>query len=612
MAASTLPFSLAALLRGAPVLLAALSLPASAQDLTRLTGADPVLTSGSSRAVNWVDVDGDGDLDLYVTNGGSLFENNEYYRNDGGTFTARPSSPIAQDSLRADGSSWGDYDNDGDPDLFVVSWWGELNALFRNDGAGAFTRITSGAPVTSGTYSEGCAWVDYDGDGDLDLYVANSGNGTPETRGNALYRNDGGTFAPVAGQPLVGENSTTRHPSWGDYDNDGDADLFLANEGGENNRLFQNLLTETGAPIFTEPGLPPLTTDGGDSWSASWGDFDNDGDLDLIVGNQHGETNFFYRNELTETGSVGFSSITDQKPAMNTGWTASTHWADWDNDADLDLVFANGWAAFATKRQKNYYYRNDGDILNRANATAVSADTAWAYGAAWGDYDDDGDLDFAVANWWGTGETNFLYRNEAQTTGNHWLRVRCVGVQSNRSGIGARITVTAVVGGSPVTQLREITGADGYCSQTLEAHFGLGDAAQAETIVVRWPSGGTQTLTAVPADQVLEIVESLPVDAPGLGAAPPGLRLDARPNPFRGTTAVSWSLGAPGTVRLSVLDATGRRVRELVRGPVGAGAHRAVWDGADDRGRSVSGGVYFLRLDAPEGVAGVRKIVRLR
>ena len=593
---------------------AAAPLPAPAQDLTRLTGVDPVLTVGSSRAINWVDADGDGDLDLYVTNGGSLHENNEYYRNDGATFVPQPASPIAQDSLRADGSSWGDYDNDGDPDLFVVSWYGELNALFRNEGDGGFTRIMTGPPETTGTHSEGCAWVDYDSDGDLDLYVANSGNGNPGSADNLLYRNDGSTFAVIASEPLVGEGSVTRQPSWADYDNDGDVDLFLANEGGENNRLFQNRLVETGTATFVDLDLPPVTSDGGDSWSASWGDYDNDGDLDLVVANSHNEFNFLYRNELAETGSATFSAVTATGPATVRGWTAGTQWADWDNDADLDLVLTNGWASFPIRKRTNFYFRNDGGVLNRDTSSAAAGDSAWSYGAAWGDYDDDGDLDFAVANWFGEGEANFLYRNEADSNGNHWLRVRCAGTSSNASGIGCRITVTATVGGSPVTQIREITGADGYCSQTLEAHFGLGDATQAD-ITVRWPSGGVQTLDGVAADTRLLVTEDTTV---GLLENPTEgresrLRLGApRPNPFRDHTVIEWALVGPESVRLTVTDAAGRRVRELRRESGRAGSHRTVWDGTTDGGRPAADGVYFVRLDAGENATRTRKVVLVR
>jgi hypothetical protein len=384
---------------------------AFAQDLTKITGVPPVLTTGSSRSVNWVDGDGDGDLDLYVTNGGSPNENNEYYRNDGGSFVHDTGSAIAMDSLRADGSTWGDYDNDGDSDLFVVSWYGELNGLFDNNGDGSFTRVLAGPPATTGTYSEGCAWVDYDADGDLDIYVANSGNGTPGTEDNLLYRNDGTGFVEITTEPLAGEGTTSRQPSWGDYDSDGDVDLFVANEGGENNHLYQNQLAQTGTATFLDVDAGAPTNDGGNSWSASWGDFDNDGDLDLIVGNSGGEANFFYRNELAETGTATFFKITDQQPAMNQGWIAGTHWADWDNDADLDLMMTNGFAQFPTRRRKNFFYRNDDGILHRDNTSVAAADSGWSYGAAWGDYDDDGDLDLAVANWFSTGQANYLYRN---------------------------------------------------------------------------------------------------------------------------------------------------------------------------------------------------------
>ncbi len=423
---------------------------AGAQELSRIISGAPVDAISSSRAINWVDTDGDGDLDLYVTNGGSPGEHNEYYRNDGGTFWRDEGIAIALDGLRADGSSWGDYDNDGDPDLFVVSWYGELNALYENLGGGSFASVGTGPPVTTGTYSEGCAWVDYDADGDLDLYVSNSGSG--DFQDNLLYRNDGGgVFAEITTGPVVNDGATSRGPCWADYDNDGDVDLFVANESGENNSLYRNELVETGGASFSSLLAGAITSDGGDSWSGSWGDYDNDGDFDMVVANQSGEVNFLYRNELAETGEPQFSRILDQDPAIDGGWLAGTHWADWDNDGDLDLMMTSGWALVPTRLRKCIYYRNDNGVLNRDISSAASADRAWSYGASWGDYDADGDLDLYTANWNGTGEANYFYRNEANASGNLWLTVGCEGSASNRSGKFRVRTATAARTCAPIS-----------------------------------------------------------------------------------------------------------------------------------------------------------------
>lgn len=591
----------------------AVASPSAAQNLTRVVGVDPALAAGSSRSVNWVDTDGDGDLDLFVTNGGSLFENDEYYRNDGGVFVRDMTAAIALDSLRSDGSSWGDYDNDGDPDLFTVSWYGEVNALFENLGGGAFSRVTTGPAVNTGTYSEGVAWVDYDADGDLDLYVTNSGTGA-NFRANLLYRNDGGALTEVTTGPLVNDDTISRQASFADYDDDGDVDVFIANESGQNNELFRNRLVETGIADFEAVNAGALTNDGGDSFSASWGDFDNDGDFDIIVANFSGQQNFFYRNQLTETGLPTFVRINDQAPGTNQGWTVGTHWADWDNDADLDLMVTNGFAPVPNTFRRNFYYRNDAGTLIRDQTTPAALDSGWAYGAAWGDSDDDGDLDLCIANWMGSGQVNGYYVNGAQGSGNHWLTFDCVGVVSNRSGIGCKVTATATIGGDVVTQVRQITGSDGYCSQTLRGHFGLGDATVIDVLTVRWPNRVEQVLTNVPADAHLVIVEDTSVDVPALpdrGAAG-AMRIETiAPNPFRSSTSIRYALASDARVQLSIVDTAGRRVRRLESAMRAPGAHEFAWDGRDDGGARVATGMYFVELATPADRA-TRRVLLVR
>lgn len=586
--------------------------PSVAQNLTRVVGMDPAIATRSSRSVTWADTDGDGDLDLYVTNGGSQFEGNEYYRNDGGVFFRDLTSAIVIDSLRDDGASWGDYDNDGDPDLFVVSWYGENNALFENLGGGSFSRVTVGPAVNTGTYSEGVAWVDYDADGDLDLYVVNSGTGAT-FRANLLYRNDGGTLVEVTTGPLVNDDTISRQGSWADYDDDGDVDVFIVNEAGQNNQLFRNRLVETGIADFEAVDAGPLTNDGGDSFSSSWGDFDNDGDFDVIVANFSGQPDFFYRNELAETGLPTFSRIVDQGPSMPNGWTVGTHWADWDNDADLDLMVTNGFAPNPSTFRRNFYFRNDAGTLVRDQTSAASSDSGWSYGGGWGDSDGDGDLDLLIANWMGSGQQNFYYVNGAEANGNHWLTFDCIGVTSNRSGIGCKITATATIGGEVVTQVRNITGSDGYCSQTLRGHFGLGDATQVDVLTVRWPNRGVQTLTNVPVDAHLQIVEDTSVDVPSPShGGIDQIRIErVAPNPFASDTAIRYALASDARVRLSIVDPAGRRVRRLQDGMRPSGVHDFAWDGCDDGGTPVAAGVYFVEI-ASAGHRASQRVLLLR
>ncbi len=589
--------------------------PAHAQTFTKMTGVVPAILAGGHRATNWVDMDDDGDLDLYVTRGGTLFENNVLYRNDGGgTFVQDTSNAIANDSIRADGSTWGDYDGDGDNDLFVVSWYGENNALFENLGSGNFQRVTTGPAVTTGTFSEDCAWVDYDNDGDLDLFVANSNN-----EKNMLYRNDGGgTLTPLLGTPIAALNRNSRHGAWADYDGDGDQDLLVVNESNQPNELYQNQL-DTGLAFFVSVDAGDLTTVLKQSFSASWGDFDNDGDLDVVIAESNAQKNSFYRNELVESGTATFTNLIDIGPAAHRGWSISTHWGDFDNDADLDLILTNGFSNTPGQIRRNFLYRNDGGDLVKILTGVIPEDTLWTYGASWGDYDGDGDLDLHTANWINNDQTCGLYRNEAQANGNHWLTVKCVGTVSNTTGIGATIRAKAMVDGSPVWQMRIVSGSDGQSSQNLWQHFGLADASTVDSLVVEWPSGTVQVLESVAVDQVLTVVEP---DSGAVGVnesprTPPGFLREARPNPFRSKTAVRFELPARGDVSLNIHDVSGRLVRALDAGSRDAGLHEVTWDGRATAGGPVAAGVYFARLavtsrDGPVPATTVESVRLLR
>ncbi len=566
----------------------------AAQSFTAITSGHPVTTLGGHRSASWIDMDGDGDLDLHVTRGGSVGENDDLYRNDGGgTFTPDSTNALAQDGLRSVGATWGDYDNDGDTDVFSTSWHGEVNGLWDNVGSGAFQRVLTGPVVTTGSFSESGSWVDYDNDSDLDLFVANSG--TPPV-GNFLYRNDGsGSFVPLSSGPVVTDPQLSRHGAWGDWDDDGDVDLFVANESNQANRLYKNLLVETGTADFQAEAAGTLTTELTSSFSASWGDFDNDGDLDLIVANHSGQNDGLYRNELVETGIPTMTKLVAAVPSTIGGWTVSSMWGDFDNDGDLDLVMTNGFSTTPGQTRRNFILRNDGGgVFVRDLTSPPATDVGWSYSASLGDYDADGDLDLFVANWQDNAQANWLYRNDAEASGNHWLQVRCVGTASNRSGIGTKIRATATIGGTPVTQTRHVSGSDGYCSHNLVQHFGLGDATTVD-VVLRWPSGTMQAIHGVAADQLLTVVEESSVGvAETLGSRPLGLR--ARPNPFRASTVFAFDLPTAAPVRLDVFDAAGRRVRSLARGERSAGAHEVTWDGRNNGGTKVGPGVYFYRL----------------
>ena len=448
---------------------------------TRIFDGEIVNDGGTSLGCSWADIDNDGDLDLFVTNGG---DNNFLYRNHGGgNFERIWDGEIVNDGGNSRGCSWGDYDNDGDLDLFVANV-GENNFLYRNHGDGTFERIWDGEIASDHGYSRSCSWVDYDNDGWLDLFVANS-NGED----NFLYKNNGdGSFFRIWDVPFVNDGGESYTGSWGDYDNDGDLDLFVANLNGENNALYQN----NGDNSFNRIYDGEMVNDGGNSISCGWGDYDNDRDLDLFVANNSGENNFLYQNN----GDGSFTRISEGAIVNDGGNALGSAWADYDNDGWLDLVVTNG-------DEPSFLYHNNGDgSFERITDGAVATDVNTSRGVAWGDYDNDGDLDLFIA----VIGNNLLYQNEG--SGNHWISLLCVGNWSNRSAIGTTVGARAQIGGHPVWQTRQISGQTGYYSQSsMNVNFGLGDASQIDELELRWPSGVVQTLNDLPADQFHTIFE---------------------------------------------------------------------------------------------------------
>ena len=436
--------------------------------------------NGCGYGVAWGDYDNDGDQDLYVTtyNFGSFL-----YRNDGGgVFTSPfPSTTPPNDNFDGTGIAWGDYDNDGDLDLYLAQGNSQANRLFQNNGDGTFADVTSGPLGDAGT-TYGIAWGDYDKDDDIDLYIANFGSA------NKLFRNDGGGFfVDATGGTPLGDAGDGCGVAWGDYDNDGDLDLYLVNGSFQANKLFRN----DGGGSFTDVTSPPLN-DALFGMGAAWGDYDNDGDLDLYLVNGNQGANKLFRNN----GGGSFTDVTSG-PLGDASSGYGCAWGDYDNDGDLDLYLTNGGSP-----SNNKLFRNDGGG-NFTDATSpILAVSSTGIGVAFGDYDIDGDIDLYVAH--GYPSQNKLFRNEIGTA-NHWLHVNLVGTTSNASAIGARVRIVA--GG--VSQIREVSGGSGFCSQnSLTAEFGLGFNLLVDTLQIQWPSAKSiDTYTNIPVDQLLTLYQ---------------------------------------------------------------------------------------------------------
>jgi hypothetical protein len=454
---------------------------ARAQDpFTRIT-SDPAVSGVNSTILAWGDFNNDGFQDLFVSTrtGPSLL----YSNNGNGTFSRILAAPVATDSGNCFGATWGDYDNDGFLDLFVGVNSNGNDWLYHNNGHGGFTKIIAGAIVNSGGNANNSCWADYDNDGFLDLFVANS------DQNDFLYHNNGdGTFTRVTTNAIALKAGNSQGGSWADYDNDGLPDLFVSRVN-EPNLLYHN----EGRGVFTSVTNGILVHDVSVGQGTSWGDYDNDGHLDLFVVNPNAR-NFLYHNN----GDGTFNKITNGAIVTDIGNGHGCGWADYDNDGYLDLFVANRLGA-------NFLYHNNGDgTFTRATTGVVPTDAADASAAAWADYDNDGFPDLFVTEL--NPFSNRLYRNNGNS--NHWLTVQCSGRLSNRAAIGAKVRVKATIGGRMVWQLREISGGGGLGSQNdLRAGFGLGDATNVDLVRIEWPSGIVQEFHDAAPRQFLTVIE---------------------------------------------------------------------------------------------------------
>jgi hypothetical protein len=478
---------------------------------------DAIVTDRNwSECGSWGDYDNDGYLDLFVGNGldghGDLSA--LYHNNGNGSFTRVFPQVFNTPIIESKAPCWGDYDNDGNLDLFVLA----LNStatgpnggalLYHNEGNGAFTRFNAGILITNAN-TFGAAVADYDGDGFLDLFVTTlDANASKQA---FLFRNNGdGTFTPQNNSVPVTDIGSSVACAWGDYDNDGKIDLFVTGGRGSGapqapNRLYHN----EGNGQFTRTTTGSIVTDVGHAGGCAWGDYDNDGYLDLFVVNILGETKFLYHNNGNGTFTRITSPIVIGGPA---GWfdtgnaAASCAWGDYDNDGFLDLMMTDegGTAPFV-----NFIYHNNGDgTFTKVTTGSPVGEFSDSFGCSWIDYDNDGFLDlFAIR---GDQRGNALYHNNLPNTGNTnaWLTVKLVGTVSNRSAIGAKVRVKAFYRGQSRWQLRQITGGSGYSGHDeLWPHFGLGDATNADTVRIEWPSGTVQEFQNVAPRQILTITE---------------------------------------------------------------------------------------------------------
>jgi len=502
-----------------------------------------VETTGCGVAV--LDIDGDGWLDLFIVNGtvlggfpagqepmGHLYRN----RRDGTYEDVTAKSGILQTGW-GQGACSGDYDNDGHDDLFVTAWG--QNHLYHGRGDGTFVDVSEAAGLITkkARWGAGCAFIDYDRDGYLDLFAANyidfdlesaplpeSGlcryKGIPVACGppgltggkNVLYRNTGkGTFEDVSDRTGITRSSGTYGlgVSTLDFNDDGWVDLYVANDSNpsalyinQRDGTFKDVAVEAGC-AYSQDGKPQA------GMGVAVGDYDRNGTIDLFKTNFAGDTSTLYAN-----GGKGFCD--DRTFAAGIG--LNTRWLGWgvgfvdlDNDGWLDLFIVNGHVYPEVERvkteagykQRKVVYRNLGngrfeDVSERLGPPVTTP--AAGRGAAFADLDNDGDIDVVVNNVHAAPD---LFTLTAPRDA-HWLTLKLVGTTSNRSAIGSRVRLVSAGG----TQLQEVRGGGSYYSQNdLRPHFGLGRDAVVDRVDVRWPNGREERWTAPKVDQILTLTE---------------------------------------------------------------------------------------------------------
>jgi hypothetical protein len=522
------------------------------------------IVESMSGGAGLIDCDNDGKLDIITVNGSTI----DRFRNGGDpmiTLYHQDAGFKFRDITQTAGltrKGWGmgvavaDYDNDGLPDIYVTGYGG--NALYRNLGNCKFQDVTGKAGVAGGGFSTGAAWADYDRDGFVDLFVSRyvhvdmnklptfgsdekncrfkgilvqCGPWGMQGESDLLFHNRGdGTFEEVSKK--AGVDDPEHHyglgVEWGDYDNDGWPDLYVANDAGPN-YLYRNKHDGT----FEELGMLSGVALSGDgleqgSMGVDWADYRHEGRMGMFVTNFVEQGNTLYRN-LGDQGlfsDVSWPSKLAQPSFPLVGW--GTSFFDMDNDTWLDIFVANGHVypqvdsipGGARYKQSMLLFRNNRDGTFEDISTVLAAiPAASRRGAAFGDINNDGNVDIVIVN---VGEPPSLLLNQGGN-GNHRVLFKLVGMKSNKSAIGARMTVTT----ANSTQFNEVRGGGSYLSQNdPRLHFGLGPDSKISQVEIRWPNGKIETLRDVPGDFIYTIVEgqgitnknALPAAAPSPSA----------------------------------------------------------------------------------------------
>ena len=536
---------------------------AQATFTTELTG---IFHTGSNKGMAVGDYNNDGLEDIYVSR---QTDENLLYENTGlGVYFEVADDAGIDFSGKTYTSAFGDFDNDGDLDLYLGNI-NQSNRMYRNNGDGTFSNITPTANVGNIGPARGIHLADVDADGYLDIYLTNL------AMDNVFYHNNGDfTFTEQTEEVGLSNTLLSMGGVFFDYDNDGDQDLYLVHDNYQPNALMQN----DGSGHFTDVAEQAGVAYEAFGMGVDVADVNRDGHLDLYI------TNLYENVLFLNNGDGTFRDISAAAGVDDYGMGWGTAFLDYDNDGWVDIYVAND--SYFSDYPNVLYHNNRDSTFSIVSADSPLASMYGSYGCVTPDLNNDGLLDIVITNW-GNNGGNELFTNATPEPGN-WLKVQLAGEESNRSAIGSRITMRA--GGQ--VWVDEVNAGSGYASQNSPIlHFGLGPVDTIEELTIRWPTGEEEVYEGIAANQLLHYTETVEVVT---GIEQPGkasLQLSISPNPVREQLQVSMKTAVAGQSKLRLLNLQGQVVVELMEGELQAGSTSRTWAMEPWQ---LPGGVYLL------------------
>ncbi len=534
----------------------------------------------ASTSILWSDYDEDGHIDVLV---GNAFVLDDFYHNEGnGNYTLGRIQAIPYESINS--GTWADLNNDGLIDLIVTSLVG--NALLVNTGFGGSPFAHLPMPIDGVSNVRDAIVADFDEDGMLDVVLIRRSH-----LANQYYIGTASGLVFDAENAVSQDFDDSTSGCWADVDNDGFFELYVTNSTGEANRFYDNQ-----GGVLSAISLPPITSNTDLAGGCNWADYDNDGDFDLFVAGSP-------TSSLFENQGSGFVDVSQKAVGSLVSNSQGSAWGDVDNDGDLDLMVAK-------RDNQNVLFVNAGDGTFDPILFG-DADDGWSSVATLVDDDEDGDLDYFIAN----GNSNFNQRNQLfrnTTNGeNNWLEIDLESTNVGGQGIGARVYAYATVGGQPMVQMREVHTRTGRLAQgPTRIHFGFGDAVEVDSLMVDWPISGSQMVHDIAINTIIRVTEPPPTSTAPEEVLPLIRHVRVYPNPSGGSVTLELDGMNRGTVNLEVFDLIGRRIRAIQGEVISSGALRLVWDGLDESGEKVASGAYLLCVESGDWKRTVPVIVR--